>query len=36
MTLRYLVILVTLDTKGPETAFLRDCIHSFGWKDEDH
>jgi len=32
MTPRYLVILVTLDTKGPETAFLRDCIHSFGWR----
>lgn len=29
---RYLVIIGTLDTKGVETAFLRDCIHSLGWK----
>ena len=32
MIKKYLVILGTLDTKGPETAFLRDCIHSLGWK----
>ena len=29
---RYLVIIGTLDTKGVETAFLRDCIHSLGWR----
>ena len=27
-----LVILGTLDTKGPETAFLRDCLHGLGGK----
>jgi len=32
MTKKYLVIIGTLDTKGPETAYLRDCLHSFGWK----
>ena len=29
---KYLMVIGTLDTKGAETAFLRDCIHSFGWK----
>jgi len=29
---QYLMVIGTLDTKGAETAFLRDCIHSFGWK----
>lgn len=32
MTQRYLIILGTLDTKGPEIAFLRDCLHFSGWK----
>jgi uncharacterized protein (UPF0261 family) len=32
MTEKYLVIIGTLDTKGPETAFLRDCLRSLGWK----
>jgi uncharacterized protein (UPF0261 family) len=32
MMKKYLVILGTLDTKGPETAFLRDCLQSLGWE----
>ena len=32
MTQKYLVIVGTLDTKGPETAFLNDCLRSLGWK----
>ena len=32
MAKKFLVILGTLDTKGPETAFLRDCLRSLGWK----
>jgi uncharacterized protein (UPF0261 family) len=32
MTKRYLVMIGTLDTKGPETAFLRDCLHSLEWE----
>ena len=32
MTDRYLVILGTLDTKGPETAFLNQCLRSLGWE----
>ncbi|UCF91715.1 MAG: Tm-1-like ATP-binding domain-containing protein [Desulfobacterales bacterium] len=27
---RYVVIVGTLDTKGPEIAFLRDCLHQLG------
>ncbi len=32
MRQKYLVIVGTLDTKGPETAFLNDCLRSLGWK----
>ncbi len=32
MNNKCLVILGTLDTKGVETAFLRDCLRSFGWR----
>jgi len=32
MTHRYLVIIGTLDTKGMEIAFLRDCLHRLDWK----
>jgi uncharacterized protein (UPF0261 family) len=31
-TKRYFAIIGTLDTKGPETAFLRDCLRALGWK----
>lgn len=29
---RFLVIIATLDTKGAEVAFLRDCLQGFGWR----
>jgi uncharacterized protein (UPF0261 family) len=32
MTNPYVVILGTLDTKGPETAFLNESIRSLGWE----
>lgn len=32
MTEPYIAILGTLDTKGPETAYLNECIRSLGWK----
>ena len=32
MTDPCVVILGTLDTKGPETAFLNECIRSLGWE----
>ncbi|RPJ10533.1 MAG: UPF0261 family protein [Deltaproteobacteria bacterium] len=32
MAEKYLVIIGTLDTKGPETAYLRDCVNAYGRK----
>ena len=32
MTDPYVAILGTLDTKGPETAYLNECIRSLGWE----
>jgi len=29
---KFFVILGTLDTKGPETAFLDECLRSLGWR----